>query len=201
VTGAITAAPSDCGTGKVLFDDGFAAHDSSWGSKDGQFAIAGGAAVFTPTPGTPAMRWNRAFVFGDLDACAKVELSKTTTDPTKSYAGLLFWVQDSRNYYQAVIAPNGYFTVARIVDGKVVAKRPFDWKKLDNIKTGAQQKYSLRVTAKGSVVQVAVNGKQVASFTGETPLAPSYLGIMAASADSKKGDRWSVSDLKVTAPQ
>jgi hypothetical protein len=41
----------------------------------------------------------------------------------------------------------------------------------------------------------------VASFTGEPPLGPSYLGMMAASADSKKGDRWSISGLKVTAPQ
>ena len=45
-------------------------------------------------------------------------------DPTASYAGLLFWVKDNSNYYQAVIAPNGYFTVARVVDGKVEAKRP-----------------------------------------------------------------------------
>jgi hypothetical protein len=201
VTGAISVAPSDCGSGKILFDDGFAAHDSSWGGKDGQFAIAGGEAVFTPAPGTAAMRWNRAFVFGDLDACAKVELAKPTQDSTKSYAGLLFWVQDGRNYYQAVIAPNGYFTVARIVDGKVVAKRPVDWKRLDGIKTGAEQKNTLRVTAKGPAVQVSVNGKTVASFTGEPPRGPSYLGMMAASADSKKGDSWSVSDLIVTAPQ
>jgi hypothetical protein len=201
VTGAITAAPTDCGAGKVLFDDSFAAHDSSWGGKDGQFAISGGEAVFTPAPGTPAMRWNRAFVFGDIDACAKVELAKATRDPTQSYAGLLFWVQDGRNYYQAVIAPNGYFTVARIVDGKVVAKRPVDWKKLDSIKTGAEEKNTLRVTAKGPEVKIAVNGKTAASFTGEPPRSPSYLGMMAASADTKKGDSWSVSDLKVTAPQ
>jgi hypothetical protein len=140
-------------------------------------------------------------VFDDIDACAKVELAKATQDPTQSYAGLLFWVQDGRNYYQAVIAPNGYFTVARIVDGKVVAKRPVDWKKLDSIQTGAEQKNTLRVTAKGPAVQISVNGKTAASFTGEPPRSPSYLGMMAASADSKKGDSWSVSDLKETAPQ
>jgi hypothetical protein len=201
VTGAIAAAPSNCGTGKVLFDDAFATHDAGWGTRDSEFAIAGGNAVFTPAPGTPALRWNRVFVFGDMDACASVELGKVTTDPTASYAGLVFWVQDSRNYYQAVLAPNGYFTVARIVDGKAVAKRPVEWTKVGAIKSGANAKNTLRVTIKGPQVEVAINGTPAGSFRGEPPRGPSYLGMLAASAQSKRGDTWSVSGLKVTAPQ
>jgi hypothetical protein len=201
VTGAIDAPPPGCGTGKVLFDDAFAAHDANWGMKDSQFAVAGGEAVFSPTPGTPALRWNRVFVFTDIDACAGVQLAKPTGDPTASYAGLLFWVQDGRNYYQAVLAPNGYFTVARIVDGKVVAKRPVEWKKIDGVKTGAKEKNTLRVTTKGPEVQIAVNGQSVGSFTGEPPRWPSHIGMLAASAASKKGDSWSISGLRITAPQ
>jgi hypothetical protein len=141
------------------------------------------------------------FVFGDLDACASVRLAKETGDPTASYAGLIFWVQDSRNYYQAVIAPNGFFTVARIVDGKAVAKRPVEWKKVVSVNTGAKEKNTLRVTTKGSEVQIAINGQPAGSFTGEPPSAPSYIGMLAASAAGKKGDTWSISDFKVTAPQ
>src|SRR5262249_8822903 len=173
VTGAVNVAPpAGCGGGKVLFEDVFAEHDSNWGVQDGQFGIAGGEAVFSPAPGTPALRWNRVFVFGDLDACANFLLGKETSDPTASYAGLLFWVEDSRNYYQAVMAPNGYFTVARIVDGKVVAKRPIEWKKTAAIKTGAKERNVLRVTAKGSDVQVAINGQSAGSFMGEPPRWP-----------------------------
>ncbi|KAB2939370.1 MAG: hypothetical protein K8F92_16280 [Hyphomicrobium sp.] len=201
VTGAIDTATPVCGTGKLLFDDAFTEHDANWGMKDSQFAVTGGEAVFSPTPGTPALRWNRVFVFGDIDACASIHLANVTTDPTASYAGLVFWVQDSRNYYQAVMAPNGYFTVARIVDGKAVAKRPVEWTKIAAIKTGAKEKNTLRVTTKGADVQIAINGKPAASFTGEQPRWPSYLGMLAASAASKKGDTWSISDLKVTAPQ
>ncbi len=131
VTGAVNAPPAGgCGTGKVLFEDAFNDHDPMWGPKSSELTISGGQAVFDPAPGTPTLRWNRVFVFGDLDACASVRIAKETSDPTASYAGLIFWVQDSRNYYQAVIAPNGYFTVARIVDGKAVAKRPVEWKKI-----------------------------------------------------------------------
>lgn len=202
VTGALaTASAPGCGTGKVLFDDSFNDHDPTWGIKDDQLAIAGGEAVFSPAPGTVALRWNRVFVFGDLDACASVRLAKETGDPTASYAGLIFWVQDSRNYYQAVIAPNGYFTVARIVDGKPLAKRPVEWTKVGAVSAGAKEKSTLRVTAKGPDVQISINGKPAASFTGEPPHAPSYIGMLASSAASKKGDTWSISDFKVTAPQ
>ena len=169
--------------------------------KSAEINIADGQAQFDPTPGTPTLRWNRGFVFDDLDACASMRLVKETTDPTRSYAGLIFWVEDSRNYYQAVVAPNGYFTVARIADGKAVAKRPVEWTKVPSIVKGAKEKNVLRVTAKGSNVQIAINGTPAGSFTAEPPAAPSYIGMLAASAASKKGDTWAISDLKVSAPQ
>lgn len=204
-TGAINAAPAaataECGSGRVLFEDKLDAHDPMWGMKDAEVTIGGGRAEFDPTPGSSTLRWNRAFVFGDLDACASVQLAKPTANPTASYAGLLFWVQDSRNYYQAAVAPNGYFTVARVVDGKVVAKRPIAWTKVAAIKTGANERNTLRVAVKGAEVQVSINGQQVGSFHGEPPRGPSYIGMLASSAASKAGDTWSISDLKVTAPQ
>jgi hypothetical protein len=199
-TGTVTSAPG-CAEGKVLFEDGFQSHDPTWGPKDARLTISSGEAVFNPVPGTRTFRWNRAFVFDDVDACATIRLAKNTTDPTASYAGLMFWVEDDRNYYQAVLAPSGYFTVARVADGKVAGERPVDWTKLDVVKTGAKEKNTLRVTSKGSQVEISVNGKQVASFKGEAPGGPSYIGILAASAPSKKGDTWSIADFKVTAPQ
>ena len=128
-------------------------------------------------------------------------LAKATSDPTTSYAGLIFWVEDSRNYYQAVIAPNGYFTVARIADGKALAKRPVEWKKVPAIKTGAKEKNTLRITAKGRDVQIAIIGQPAAAFTADPPQAPSYIGMLAASAASKTGDTWLITDFNVTAPQ
>jgi hypothetical protein len=199
-TGAVPAAPA-CADGKVLFEDGFTSHDPTWGPKDARLTISAGEAVLSPIPGTRTFRWNRVHVFDDVDACATVSLAKPTSDPTSSYAGLMFWVEDNRNYYQAVLAPNGYFTVARVVDGNVETKRPVDWVKLDNVKTGAKEKNTLRVTAKGDQVGISVNGKEVADFKGEPPRGPSYIGMLAASASSKKGDSWSITGFKVAAPQ
>ncbi len=199
-TGTVPSA-SGCAGGKVLFEDAFARQDRAWGPKNGRLTISSGEAVFNPVPGTSTFRWNRAFVFDDFDACATVRLAKATADPTTSYAGLMFWVQDNRNYYQAVIAPNGYFTVARVVDGKIEPKRPVEWTQLDVVKKGAKEKNALRVATRGDEVEVSVNGKEVAKFKGEPPKASSHIGMLAASASSRKGDTWSISGLKVSAPQ
>lgn len=199
-TGAVDAFKG-CAEGKVLFEDSFKAHDPAWGPKDSRLKIASGEAVLTPVPGTRTFRWNRGFVFDGFDACATLRLASNTSDPTSSYAGLMFWVEDNRNFYQAVVAPNGYFTVARVTDGKVEGKRPVAWTKLDVVKTGAKEKNTLRVVTKDDKVTIFVNGKEVASFTGEAPKKPSHIGMLAASAPSRKGDAWSISDLKVTAPQ
>ncbi|MGI9403506.1 MAG: hypothetical protein ACR2OF_03225, partial [Hyphomicrobium sp.] len=180
----LASAPG-CADGKVLFVDKFRAHDPTWGRKDARLRISSGKAVFTPVPGTRTFRWNRVFVFDDLDACATVSLAKRTSDATASYAGLMFWVEDNQNYYQAVIAPNGYFTIARIVNGREAPSRPVKWTKTDAIKYGAKKKNTLRLILKGDQVAVLINGQEVASFTGEPPSRPSYIGLLAASAPSK----------------
>ena len=198
--GTVASAPG-CADGKVLFVDNFRAHDPTWGRKDARLKISSGKAVFTPVPGTRTFRWNRVFVFDDLDACATVSLAKGTSDATASYAGLMFWVEDNQNYYQAVIAPNGYFTIARIINGRDAPSRPIKWTKTNAIKYGAKKKNTLRLILKGDQVGVLINGKEVANFTGEPPSRPSYIGLLAASAPSKRGDTWSVTDFKITEPQ
>lgn len=193
--------PTGCGNGKVLFEDAFTSHDPAWGPKDGRLAIASGEAMLSPAPGTQTLRWNRAFVFDDVDVCATARLTSYTSDPITSYAGLMFWVKDDRNFYQAVIAESGHFTVARVVDGKVQQKRPVAWTDLEVAKTKAKEKNTLRVATKGDRVVVSVNGKQVAKFSGDPPRGPSYVGMLAASSPGKTGDTWSITDFKVAAPQ
>ena len=199
-TGSVKA-PSGCGAGKVLFEDAFTSHDPAWGPKDDRLAIASGEAVLSPVPGTRTLRWNRAFVFEDVDVCATAHLTSYTSDTITSYAGLMFWVRDDRNYYQAVIAESGHFTVARVVDGKVAQKRPVAWTSLDIAKAKAKDRNTLRVATKGDRVVISINGKQVARFTGEPPRGPSYVGVLAASSPGKTGDTWSITDFKVAASQ
>jgi hypothetical protein len=196
-----TKPPAGCGTGKVLFQDPFASHDPGWGAKDDRVAIGSGEAVLSPEPGTRTLRWNRAFLFGDVDVCATARLTSYTSDPITSYAGLMFWVKDDRNFYQAVIAESGHFTVARVVDGKAQERRPVAWTDIDAAKAKAKERNTLRVVTKGDRVAILVNGKRVGQFNAEPPRGPSYVGLLAASSPGKTGDSWSITDFKVSAPQ
>jgi hypothetical protein len=193
--------PAGCGSGKVLFEDPFASHDPAWGAKDDRAAIGSGEALLSPDPGTRTLRWNRVFLFGDVDVCATARLTSYTSDPITSYAGLMFWVKDDRNFYQAVITESGHFTVARVIDGKVQQRRPVAWTDLDVAKAKGKEKNTLRVITKGDRVAILVNGKRVAQFNAEPPRGASFVGMLAASSPGKAGDTWSITDFRVSAPQ
>ena len=132
-------------------------------------------------------------------ACAS---PRTTSDPTTSYAGLIFWVKDSRNYYQAVIAPNGYFTVARVVDGKAVGQAAG---RVDEARRRSRPAPRRRTRCASRPRAPTWRSPSTASrwraSRASRRSGPSYIGMLAASAPSKKGDTWSISDFKVTAPQ
>ena len=110
--------------------------------------------------------------------------------PRAATPGMLFWVVDKDNFYQAVIAPNGMFTVARKVSGKIVPTAPVAWLQSDAVKTGANEKNTLRVTLEGQTVIVRINDKEIARFRGQAPEAPSYVGLVASSAPAAV-DTWS----------
>ena len=121
----------------------------------------------------------------------------TTTDASRTYAGLLFWLTDKDNFYEVVVAPNGLFTVARKVDGKIMATAPVRWTKTKALKLGADAKNVIRVTLEDQTVVIKLNDTEVARFRGQAPDGPSHIGLVAASAPDAT-DTWHLSDLKVT---
>jgi hypothetical protein len=50
-------------------------------------------------------------------------------------------------------------------------------------------------------VAIWINGRQVATFKGDPPKGPRYVGLLAASAPGKTGDTWSITDFKVSVPR
>ena len=186
----------------MLFDDEFKVHDPMWGAKSAELDIANGQAEFDPAPGTPTLRWNRGFVFGDLDACASVRLAKATTDPTTSYAGV-----DLLGGGQPQLLSGGdraqrlfHRGAHRRRQGRRQAPGGMEEGAGDQIPAPRRRTFCAS-RRRARDVQIAINGKPAASFTAEPPHTPSYIGMLAASAASKNGDTWVISDFKVTAPQ
>src|SRR4029079_17018915 len=117
----VVATPAFACTGpSVQISGEFQTGDKGWGEADGQFQPKGGEAGLTPQVGTQTARWNAGAALANLDACVTIAMPETTADATRSYAGMLFWVVDKDNFYEAVISPNGMFTVARKVGGRIM---------------------------------------------------------------------------------
>src|SRR4029079_5197791 len=186
-----------CSGGSVQISGDFQTGDKGWGEADAQFQPKGAEVVFTPQVGTQTARWNAGTTLANLDACATIAMPETPADASRSYAGMLFWVVDKDNFYQAVVSPNGMFTVARKVHGHSRAVAPGSWWQTRALKLAPNEKSTLRVTLEGQSVAVRINDAEVARFRGQPPDAPSHVGIVASSAPAAV-DTWRMSDFKVT---
>ncbi len=194
----LVASPALACTGpSVQISGDFQTGEKAWGESDAQFQAKGPEAIFMPQVGTQSARWNASKTFTDLDACVTIAMPSVTADASRSYAGMLFWVIDKDNFYQAVIAPNGMFTVARKVSGKIVATAPVGWLQTPALKLGPNEKNTLRVTLEGQNVTVRINDQEIARFRGQAPDVASYVGLVASSAPAAV-DTWQMTEFKVT---
>src|SRR4029453_11419248 len=99
----LAAQPALACTGQSVHLDGeFKTGELGWGHTDEQFQAKGREAVLTPQPGTQIARWDTAVTLTDLDVCVTLTLPASTADAARTYAGLLFWLTDKDNFYEAV---------------------------------------------------------------------------------------------------
>jgi hypothetical protein len=150
-----------CSGPSVVISGDFKTGADGWGDADVQFQPQGSTAVLTPQVGTQTARWNAGAELTDLEACVSIAMPATTADATRSYAGMLFWVTDKDNFYQAVVSPNGMFTVARKVAGRIVPTPPVNWMQTSALKLGANDLNTLRVAIEGQNVIVRINDTEL----------------------------------------
>ena len=168
-----------------------------WGDADAQFQVSGSEATFAPQPGTQTARWDASLSVGDADACVTLTMPANVADTSRTYAGLLFWVIGKDDFYEFVVAPNGFFSIARKVRGALVAVPPIPWTKTEALKLGAGEKNTLRLMLEGQIVTASINGAEVARLRAQAPGVPSHIGLVAASAPDATNS-WQLSDLKIT---
>ena len=111
--------------------------------------------------------------------------------------GLLFWVKSPEEFYVFLVSPIGYFTVQRKMSHRYLW--PVNWQKSDAIKGGEGVDNVLRVATKGNQGTVYINGKQVATFSGQPPAGGSQIGL-GASSGAKAQNVVAFSNLEVVQP-
>lgn len=183
-----------CEGDKVLLAENFIAADASWGGDDADFTIKDGAAILKPDSQHGYRALDNAFLFDDADICVTLtalEIAK----PEESAGGLVFWAQDYRNAYFLLLSSNGYFKIGRLVNAAWV-NPPLDWTQSDAAAQGINRPNILRLTIKGQMLTIAINGKSATALRAQSPGAPSLIGLYAESSD--RVDSWKFSSLKIT---
>ena len=102
-----------CGGGSVYLEGAFKTGEIGWGDADAHFQVSGSEATFAPEPGTQTARWDASLSVGDADACVTLTMPANVADPSRTYAGLLFWVMGKDDFYEFVVAPNAFFSITR----------------------------------------------------------------------------------------
>ena len=81
-----------CKGQSVHLEGDFNTGDPGWGKVDERFRVDGKEATLTAKPGTQTARWDTGVTLTDMDACVSIAMPEATTDASRAYAGMLFWL-------------------------------------------------------------------------------------------------------------
>ena len=104
-----------CEGQNVIFEDQFHDDAGGWSIKD-NMEVKDGAFTFKLPPDDMSSNLNVTFTVKDADICTDTVWPEG--DQPVLGAGLLFWGEDNRTYFQFGILNNGKFWIARKQDGK-----------------------------------------------------------------------------------
>ena len=192
-----TEAALACQGSQVLFEDGFATLDPTWGTADDAFFIEDGQLTIMPGYDEYYSALNTMGTYEDIDLCFNLEAIKA--DPEgNSFAGLIFWAIDYDNYYYVVVTAEQSIGVFRRQRGRVLPQ--LRWATFDALKPGNGVVNELRVVTVGNAATIYVNGQEYGTIKGQPPSDGQQIGVRAT---SPRNDRavWGFDDVRITAPE
>lgn len=188
-----------CEGEKVLFEDRFENDGGGWSHKN-TVSVGDGALTFTLPADDMQSNLNVMFSVDDADLCAEAVWPHGEPHdgtPQTLGAGLLFWGEDNRSYYQFGILNNGRYWIARKKDGAWVGTIAAN---IDSpaINTAPGASNTLRIDAKGNRLSFYINGTRVRVLRGQAPDGSWRFGVSGDNFD--KTDKATVlfTEVKVT---
>jgi len=193
-----SAAPSwraaACEGQNVIFEDQFHDDAGGWSIKD-NMEVKDGAFTFKLPPDDMSSNLNVTFTVKDADICTDTVWPEG--DQPVLGAGLLFWGEDNRTYFQFGILNNGKFWIARKQDGKWLGTIAAN---VDStaIKTLPGATNTLRVKTNGNSVTFYINGTKVRDLRGQAPKTGWRFGLSGDNFDKQKEAKVIFKSMKVT---
>ena len=183
-----------CEGSEIIFEDKFADDAGGWTIRD-TVEIKEGTFAFKLPADDMQSNLNVTFtVKDDADICSETVWPEG--DQPILGAGLLFWGEDNRTYFQFGVLNNGKFWIARKIDGK--------WHTIvenlesSAINTTAGAANTLRVKVSGNNVSFFVNGTKVRDLRGQPPKGVWRFGLSGDNFDKEKEAKVIFKSVKVT---
>jgi hypothetical protein len=187
------AQASACEGQETIFEDNFADDSGGWSMRPA-VEVKDGMFVFKLPPDHMQIDLNVTFTVKDADICS--EAVWPDGDPQILGAGLLFWGEDSKDYFQFGVLNNGKFWIARKQDAK--------WHTIvenvesSAINTTAGGSNTLRVKVDGNTASFFINGTKVRDLRGQPPKEGWRFGLSGDNFDKDKEGRILFRKVKVT---
>lgn len=193
---AATGQAIACAGSKVIFEDTFENNAGGWSDKD-TVEVKNGTFVFKLPADDMQSNLNVTFQVKDADICTEAVWPYGGGGNPMLGAGLLFWGENNRTYYQFGILNNGSFWIARKRDGVWLGTIAAN---IDSpaIKTAPGASNTLRVSAKGNTLTFYINGTKVREVRGQSPSAAWRFGVSGDNFDKQKEATVLFTNLKVT---
>jgi hypothetical protein len=192
-TGGSALAAEACEGSSVVFEDDFKDDAGGWAISE-DVEVKNGSFVIKLQPDGMESNLNITYTVQDADICS--EAVWPDGESKVLGAGLLFWGEDTRTYFQFGILNNGKFWIARRYDGKwhtVVENVP---SRAIETKPGAVNK--LRVKVSGNSASFYINGSKVRDLRGQPPKAGWRFGLSGDNFDKDKSAQVTFKSVKVT---
>lgn len=187
-------AAAACEGEEIIFEDKFADDAGGWPLRD-TIEVKDGSFVFKLPPDDMQSNLNVTFTVKDADICS--ETVWPDGDQTMLGAGLLFWGEDNRTYFQFGILNNGKFWIARKQDGKWLGTIAAN---VDStaINQGPGAANTLRVKTTGNNASFFINGTKVRDLRGQAPKGDWRFGLSGDNFDKEKDATVVFKTVKVT---
>lgn len=192
---AASADAMACAGSKVIFEDTFEDDAGGWSHKD-TVEVKNGAFVLKLPADDMQSNLNVTFSVKDADICTEAVWPQNGDNPMLG-AGLLFWGENNRTYYQFGILNNGRYWIARKRDGAWLGTIAANIAS-PAIKTAPGASNTLRVDAKGNTLTFYINGTKVREVRGQAPSASWRFGVSGDNFDKEKEASVLFTKLKVT---
>lgn len=192
-TGSALGAADACEGSSVVFEDNFADDAGGWAINP-DIEVKDNAFVIKLRPDGMESNLNITYTVENADICGDTVWPEGESKTLG--AGLLFWGEDTRTYFQFGVLNSGKFWVARRYDGKWHTVVENVESSAIDTKPGATNR--LRVKVSGNTASFFINGTKVRDLRGQPPKAGWRFGLSGDNFDKDKDARVTFKNVKVT---